>query len=121
VKTVNFLGRRIPVPASVILRVGLGMACILGGVLGFLPVLGYWMLPLGLLILSIDFPWVRRFRRRLTVRAGPAFLPVSVWAAGATVVEIDKNGGLGGNRTPVQGFAVLCVTTPPRGPIPETR
>ena len=24
-------------------------------------------------------------------------------------------GGLGGNRTPVQGFAVLCVTTPPRG------
>jgi purine-cytosine permease-like protein len=73
VKTVNFLGRRIPVPASVILRVGLGMACILGGVLGFLPVLGYWMLPLGLLILSIDFPWVRRFRRRLTVRAGDWF------------------------------------------------
>jgi hypothetical protein len=24
-------------------------------------------------------------------------------------------GGLGGNRTPVQGFAVLCVATPPRG------
>lgn len=26
-----------------------------------------------------------------------------------------KIGGLGGNRTPVQGFAVLCVATPPRG------
>lgn len=24
-------------------------------------------------------------------------------------------GGLGGNRTPVRGFAVLCVATPPRG------
>ncbi len=30
-------------------------------------------------------------------------------------------GGLGGNRTPVQGFAVLCVTTPPRGPAPVVR
>jgi hypothetical protein len=33
----------------------------------------------------------------------------------ATSVSWDDIGGLGGNRTPVQGFAVLCVTTPPRG------
>ena len=26
-------------------------------------------------------------------------------------------GGLARNRTGVQGFAVLCVTTPPRGPV----
>jgi purine-cytosine permease-like protein len=55
------------------LRIALGLACILGGFLGFLPILGYWMLPLGLLILSIDFPAVRRFRRRWTVKAGDWF------------------------------------------------
>ncbi len=30
-------------------------------------------------------------------------------------------GGLGGNRTPIQGFAVLCVTIPPRGLICAAR
>jgi purine-cytosine permease-like protein len=40
------------------------------GVFGFLPVLGYWMLPVGLAILAIDFPPVRRFQRRMTVRLG---------------------------------------------------
>jgi purine-cytosine permease-like protein len=43
---------------------------VLGGCLGFLPVLGYWMIPLGLIILSIDFPAVRRFRRRWAVKLG---------------------------------------------------
>jgi hypothetical protein len=68
VKTVKFLGKRIPVPSNVILRVGLGLLAVFGGFLGFLPVLGFWMLPLGLLILSIDFPPIRRFRRRATVK-----------------------------------------------------
>jgi hypothetical protein len=30
-----------------------------------LPVLGLWMIPVGLFILSIDFPPIRRFRRRM--------------------------------------------------------
>jgi len=30
-------------------------------------VLGFWMIPLGLLVLSHDFATVRRWRRRLTV------------------------------------------------------
>jgi hypothetical protein len=34
---------------------------------GFLPVLGFWMIPLGLLVLSVDLPIVRRWRRQLTV------------------------------------------------------
>ena len=54
-------------PRNIILRVLLGIGFILGGIFSFLPVLGIWMLPLGLLILSIDFPPVRRFRRRATV------------------------------------------------------
>jgi hypothetical protein len=68
VKSVNFLGKRIPVPGNVFLRVGLGLLAVLGGFLGFLPILGFWMLPLGLLILSIDFPPIRRFRRVATVK-----------------------------------------------------
>ncbi len=49
---------------------GLGAALIIGGVLGFLPVLGFWMIPLGLLILSVDLPSVRRKRRQWTVKFG---------------------------------------------------
>ena len=69
-RKINFLGRRIPVPRNIVMRVGLGIALIFGGLLGFLPVVGYWMLPVGLLILSIDFPPVRRFQRRMTVHFG---------------------------------------------------
>ena len=72
-KTVNFLGKRIPVPGNVLLRVVLGLIMIFGGLLGFLPVVGYWMLPIGLLILSIDFPFVRRWRRNMTVKLGDWF------------------------------------------------
>jgi hypothetical protein len=68
VKTVRFFGKRVPVPSNVFLRVGLGILAVFGGFLGFLPILGFWMLPLGLLILSIDFPPIRRFRRRATVK-----------------------------------------------------
>jgi hypothetical protein len=50
------------------LRIALGVGLILGGVLGFLPVLGFWMLPLGLLVLSLDLPLVRRWRRSFVVR-----------------------------------------------------
>jgi hypothetical protein len=37
------------------------------GCFGFLPVLGFWMIPLGLLILSYEFARVRRWRRRAAV------------------------------------------------------
>ncbi|MEM7193531.1 MAG: hypothetical protein AAF402_01185 [Pseudomonadota bacterium] len=43
-----------------IVRQILGVLLLLGGLLWFLPILGLWMLPLGLLVLSIDFPWARR-------------------------------------------------------------
>jgi hypothetical protein len=42
-----------------------GGALVIGGLLGFLPVLGFWMLPLGLILLSDDVPWLRRQRHRL--------------------------------------------------------
>ncbi|MDE2364709.1 MAG: hypothetical protein KGM42_18685 [Hyphomicrobiales bacterium] len=42
------------------LRPPLGALLIFGGALGFLPVLGFWMIPLGIAILAIDFPAARR-------------------------------------------------------------
>lgn len=32
----------------------------IGGILSFLPVLGIWMLPLGLILLAIDLPILQR-------------------------------------------------------------
>tara|TARA_R110002020_G_scaffold34066_7_gene103434 strand:- start:18508 stop:18906 length:399 start_codon:yes stop_codon:yes gene_type:complete len=49
-------------------RIALGAGLVVGGVLGFLPVLGFWMIPLGLLVLSRDLPTARRWRRSLVVR-----------------------------------------------------
>ena len=61
---------RIPMPRNRAARIALGIALIVGGVLGFLPILGFWMIPLGLYVLSRDFAAVRRFRRRATLRVG---------------------------------------------------
>lgn len=41
-------------------RIVIGMLLLLGGILGALPILGFWMIPLGLLVLSLDFRWARR-------------------------------------------------------------
>lgn len=54
-------------PQSRKLRIVIGMLLIFFGLLGFLPVLGFWMVPLGILILSYEFASVRRFRRRSVV------------------------------------------------------
>ncbi len=59
--------RSILLPASPVLRMVLGVILILAGLAGFLPVLGFWMIPLGLFVLSIDMPWARRARRRFAV------------------------------------------------------
>jgi len=40
-------------------RLPLGLVLVLGGVFSFLPVLGIWMLPLGLLLLAIDLPFLQ--------------------------------------------------------------
>ena len=36
------------------IRVPAGLLLVCGGFFGFLPVLGFWMLPLGLLLLAVD-------------------------------------------------------------------
>jgi hypothetical protein len=50
------------------LRLLLGLILIVGGVFGFLPVLGFWMIPLGIAIAALDilpiWRWLRGRRRR---------------------------------------------------------
>lgn len=45
------------------LRLLLGLALIAGGVFGFLPVLGFWMIPLGVAVAALDilpiWRWIR--------------------------------------------------------------
>jgi hypothetical protein len=66
----KFGKRRIALPGNRPTRIGLGLLLVGCGILGFLPILGFWMVPLGLLVLSVDLPSVRRFRRRLEVKWG---------------------------------------------------
>jgi hypothetical protein len=54
----------VPIPTSRVYRLTLGTFITLLGFLGFLPILGFWMIPLGLVLLSMDIPSLRRLRRR---------------------------------------------------------
>ncbi len=43
------------------LRTVVGIPLVLGGLVGFLPILGFWMLPAGLALMALDIPpWRRR-------------------------------------------------------------
>ena len=67
-QSIEVFGRTVRLPASRAGRTALGGAAVVGGLFSFLPVLGIWMLPLGIVILSIDFPKIRKARRRFSVR-----------------------------------------------------
>jgi hypothetical protein len=60
----------IDLPKNRIVRITIGILLIIFGFLGFLPLLGFWMIPLGLVILSVDIPTIRRWRRQAQVRFG---------------------------------------------------
>jgi len=64
---VKFGRHRLRLPGTPFSRTVLGIALVIGGILGFLPILGFWMIPLGLVVLSVDFAIVRRYRRRVEV------------------------------------------------------
>jgi hypothetical protein len=66
----TFAGYTIRLPNHPIIRMVIGAALVILGIFGFLPILGFWMIPLGLVILSVDMPAIRRLRRKGTVRLG---------------------------------------------------
>lgn len=52
-------------PSSRWVRIPAGVLLICGGLLSILPILGLWMLPVGLMILADDVPALRKIRDRL--------------------------------------------------------
>ena len=43
-------------PTSRLVRLPMGGLLVFGGLLGFLPIFGFWMLPLGLILIARDVP-----------------------------------------------------------------
>ena len=81
----------LPLPRSRLLRIVIGVLLMIGGLFAFLPLLGVWMIPLGMLVLSIDVPIVRRWRRRFAVWLNRRYPKVAAW------VNPGPNGSGNGN------------------------
>ena len=69
-RKIAVFGREFTMPRSRGLRIAIGVVLTVFGIFGFLPILGFWMIPLGLLVLSYEFSMIRRWRRRVAVRWG---------------------------------------------------
>lgn len=55
-----------------------GLLAMAAGVVGFLPILGFWMLPLGVALIALDIPPLRRRLLRWAERhRPPALRPVT--------------------------------------------
>ena len=66
-RTIKLFGRSFTMPKSRNHRIAIGVALVVLGCFGFLPILGFWMIPLGLLVLSYEFPAIRRWRRNMAI------------------------------------------------------
>jgi hypothetical protein len=62
---ISRLFTRVMHPDASRVRRPLAVIMIVGGLCGFLPILGFWMLPVGLILIGEDIPVVKR----LTLRA----------------------------------------------------
>ena len=51
--------RRIRSSAATMVRIPLAVVLIAAGLVGFLPILGFWMIPLGLALIALDVPFLR--------------------------------------------------------------
>lgn len=47
-------------PSSIFVRIPLAILLVVGGVFSFLPILGLWMLPLGLVLIAQDVPFLQK-------------------------------------------------------------
>src|SRR5688572_1003564 len=66
-------------PQARIVRLPLGVLCIIGSFLWFLPVLGLWFLPLGLLLIAQDVRFLRRPVGRMTLYLLDRWARVHQW------------------------------------------
>ena len=58
-RSANFV-RWLRKPSSRLVRIPLALLLVVGGVFSFLPILGLWMLPLGLLLIAQDVPFLQK-------------------------------------------------------------
>ena len=91
--SIKFGNKSVALPASRLARIVIGSLLVVGGLLGFLPILGFWMVPLGLIILSVDIPVVRRWRRQASVWIGPRLRARYPWLA--SQIGFDNSNGNG--------------------------
>ena len=76
-------------PSAGWVRLPLGVLLVLGGLLSFLPVLGVWMLPLGLLLLALDVAPLRRPTARMVVAGELLWGRLRrAWRAGRAVTDV---------------------------------
>jgi hypothetical protein len=47
-------------PSSRWVRIPIALLLIVGGLAGFLPILGFWMVPVGAVLLALDVPFLQR-------------------------------------------------------------
>ena len=47
-------------PSSILVRIPLAILLMIGGIFSFLPILGLWMLPLGLVLFAQDVPILQK-------------------------------------------------------------
>ncbi|MBL8906164.1 MAG: hypothetical protein JNM20_05755 [Rhizobiales bacterium] len=67
---IRFGRHKVGLPKRRLHRRIVGGALVAGGLVGFLPIVGFWMVPVGLIVLSHDSAPIRRFRRKSTVGVG---------------------------------------------------
>lgn len=70
------------------LRTAIGIIFVIGGVLGFLPVLGFWMIPVGLVLIALDVP---PLRRRLRSWLHNGIRPRRRWSGRTQIGLREKN------------------------------
>jgi hypothetical protein len=68
-------------PRSRLVRIPVGVLLMIGGVFAILPGLGVWMIPLGLLLLAADIPFLRRPVARFTVWSAEQWARFRGWLA----------------------------------------
>ncbi len=68
-------------PASRWVRIPVGLLLMLGGVFAILPGLGIWMLPLGLLLLAADIPFLQKPVARITMAGAERWARFRLWIA----------------------------------------
>ena len=69
-------------PDARLIRIPIALLCIVGGIFSFLPVLGIWMLPLGLLLIAQDVPFLRKPIARFTIWGMSKWVALRLWITG---------------------------------------